>query len=218
MVERIVHVLTLLQKATRTMPLPMANIISREFNKDPYLILIACLLSLRSRDTLTYLVCKKLFAHARTPQQMLALPLTMLEHILHPINFYYKKARLMHSVSKELLERFNGTVPTTEQELLSLYGVGRKTATLVLGIAFDIPAICVDTHVHKITNRLGWVTTHTPEQTEEALKKIVPQAWWIELNRLLVTWGQNVCVPISPFCSKCAIAEYCPRIGVTKHR
>jgi endonuclease-3 len=121
-------------------------------------------------------------------------------------------------VCYELINRFDGKVPSTEQELLSIKGIGQKTANAVLGYAFNIPALCVDTHVHQIANRLGWVKTKTPDQTEEELKKIVPVKNWIELNRLLVLWGQNICTPVRPFCSRCAIAHLCPKIGVKNLR
>ena len=142
----------------------------------------------------------------------------MIEKLIYPTGFYRKKAALLHEVSQDLIERFKGKVPKTEQELLSINGVGRKTANLVLGVAFDIPAICVDTHVHRVSNRLGLVKTKTVDETEIALKKILPPEYWVEYNHLLVVWGQNICVPISPKCSQCAIAQLCPRIGVTRSR
>ncbi len=173
---------------------------------------------MRARDIVTFEVCKKLFVKARTPQQLLAISIPELEQMIYPLGFYKRKAALLHSVSEDIITRFKGKVPGNEKDLLSIKGVGLKTANLVLGEGFDIPAICVDTHVHKIANRLGWVKTKTPEQTEAALKKIVPQRYWIKLNHLFVMWGQNICVPISPFCSKCAISSLCPRIGVTRSR
>lgn len=149
---------------------------------------------------------------------MLALPTTKIEKLIYPTGFYHRKAELLHTVSKDLLERFDGNVPANLDDLLSIKGIGRKTANLVLGVAFDIPAICVDTHVHRVSNRLGLVKTKTTDQTETELKKILPEKYWVEYNHLLVVWGQNICVPISPFCSKCAIADLCPRVGVTQHR
>ena len=173
---------------------------------------------LRSKDLVTIPVCSELFGRVKTPQEFLNTPLPELEKIIYRIGFYKQKAKNLHAVSRELLERFDGKVPRTEEELLTLPGVGRKTANLVLGVAYGIPAICVDIHVHRISNRLGLVKTKTPEETEEALKKILPKDLWIEFNTLLVMWGQNVCVPVSPFCSRCDIYEYCKRVGVKKSR
>jgi len=197
---------------------PMVFTISDEFGKNPFLILISCLLSLRAKDTTTLPICRILFKKAQTPQKILAIPLPELEKIIYKTGFYKRKAKQLHFVSKELLTRFGGNVPSTEQELRSIKGVGLKTANLVLAEAYDIPAICVDTHVHKISNRLGIVKTKTPEETEKALKQVLPKKYWREWNRLLVMWGQNICVPVSPFCSKCAIYDYCDRVGVTKSR
>ncbi len=218
MAERIDKIIEILEYATHEMTPPLTSLIRDDFGNDPYVILISCLLSLRSRDITTYPVCKNLFARARTPQEMLALSHKELEKIIHPVNYYRKKALLLKEVSNDLLERFNGQVPKTEKELLSIKGVGPKTAALVLGQAFNIPAICVDTHVHRISNRLGLISTKTAEQTEIELKKIVPQKYWIRLNHLLVMWGQNICVPISPFCSRCALFPLCQRVGVQRSR
>jgi len=171
---------------------PMSFFIAKKYHNDPFLILVSCLLSLRARDTMTLPVSEKLFLRARTPDQLLKIPIHELEKIVHPLGFYRQKARTLHSVSKELITRFNGKVPHTEEDLLSLKGVGRKTANLVLGVAFGIPAICVDTHVHRLSNALGLVRTKTPDQTEVALKKIIPEKDWIEFNKLLVVWGQQV--------------------------
>jgi len=161
------------------------------YGKDPFLILISCLLSLRTRDTVTLPVSLKLFSYARTPTDLLKIPVSQLEKIIYPVGFYKRKSKLLHEISKELIERFDGKVPSNEADLLSLKGVGHKTAALVLGEAFGIPAICVDTHVHRISNLLGLVHTKTPEQTEIELKKILPKKYWIEWGRLLVKWGQN---------------------------
>ena len=146
------------------------------------------------------------------------MPRKQLEKIIYPIGFYQKKAQVVHDVSRELIERFNGKVPNEHKALMSIKGVGLKTANLVLGMAFNIPAICVDIHVHRISNRLGIVKTNTPEETEAALKKIIPQNLWIEWNTLLVMWGQNICTPISPFCSICAIAPLCKKVNVNRSR
>ena len=216
--ERAIRIIEILRKATKKMPPPASLAIVHEFGKNPYLILISCLLSLRTRDTVSLPASQRLFAHAQTPSQMLALPVATIEKLIFPAGFYHRKARLLHAVSKDLLERFGGRVPATYDQLTSIKGIGPKTANLVLGTAFDIPAICVDIHVHRVSNRLGLVKTKTVAQTEAELQKIVPKKYWIEYNHLLVMWGQNICVPISPFCSRCAIAPLCPRVGVIKHR
>jgi endonuclease III len=215
---RVAKGIALLEKATEGMEPPLITHIIKEYGKDPFLILISCLLSLRARDTFTITICRKLFARVRTIQELLKLSIPELQEMLYPLNFYKKKAYVLHSVCRELIERFHGEVPPNEEELLSLKGVGRKTATLVLGQAFDIPAICVDTHVHRVSNRLGWVESTKPEETEKQLMEVVPHNKWIALNNLLVMWGQNICVPISPFCSKCVLFDICPKIGVTKIR
>ena len=171
---------------------PMSLLIQQEYGKSPYLILVSCLLSLRARDTVTLPICRQLFSLAQTPLQMLAISRPDLEHILRSIGFYRQKAKTLHEVSRDLIARFKGKVPSGEADLLSIKGVGRKTANLVRGMAFDIPAICVDTHVHRLANQLGLVHTKTPEQTERELAMLVPKKYWIELNHLLVTWGQQV--------------------------
>ena len=216
--DRTREIITILRKETKNFVPPAINQIVSEFGHDPFLILISCLLSLRTRDVTSVVVSRNLFVRAKTPEKILAIPVHELEKIFHSIGFFRSKARIVRSVCQELIERFDGQVPQTEQELLSIKGVGQKTANLVLGFAFNIPAICVDTHVHHLANRLGWVDTKNADQTEEALKKIIPKQYWIELNYLLVTWGQNICTPVSPFCSRCAIAHLCPKIGVTKAR
>lgn len=207
-----------LQIATKAMVPPAATEIIREFGKDPFLILVSCILSLRTKDTVSLPASQRLFNIAKTPQQLLKVPLGTLERIIYPVGFYRNKSRHLHELSADLLDRFKGVVPSTEAELLTLKGVGRKTANLVLGQGFDIPAICVDIHVHRISNRLGIIKTKTPEETEIALKKILPKEQWVEFNRLLVMWGQNVCVPISPRCSTCPLFTQCKRVGVTKKR
>lgn len=198
--KQIVTLLKTMERKVAHLPPPMTTLIIRDYGKDPYLILISCLLSLRARDVITYPVSKELFKYARTPQEMLALSLSKLEKIIQPIGFYRHKAMVLKAVSKELLERFNGKVPKTEEELLSIKHVGIKTANLVLSAAFDISAICVDTHVHRIAHHLGLVSTKTPEETESALKKIIPKAWWGRLNYIFVVWGQNICKPNTKQC------------------
>jgi len=214
-VERIIH---LLRANTVGMVDPASLSIIKKFGHNPFLVLISCMLSLRTHDKVSLPASFRLFEHAKTPQELVALPLHAIEKLVYPVSFYRNKAKYIHLTCKKLLKDFDGKVPKTRDELLTLSGVGRKTANLVLGEAFGIPAICVDTHVHKVSNRLGIVATKTVEQTEEALMKVLPEKYWIEYNRLLVMWGQNVCLPVSPLCSQCVLLPLCPQKGVTRHR
>lgn len=175
-------------------------------------------MSLRTKDKTTTEASNRLFKVADNPKSMIKLSVRRLRGLIYPVGFYRNKARVILAVSRKIIEDFAGRVPDKLEDLLKFKGVGRKTATLVLGLGYNIPAICVDTHVHRISNRLGWVKTKTPEATEEALKKIIPRNYWIHLNTLLVTFGQNVCVPISPFCSSCFVYKLCERIRVIKSR
>lgn len=180
-----------LQTAIQDLEEPMSHKIVDDYGKDPFLILISCLLSLRARDVVTYKVSKELFKQAKTVQQLVKIPVATLEKIIRPIGTYKRKARILHEVSQYLIDHHDGAVPRDEAALLAIPGVGRKTANLVRGIAFDIPSICVDVHVHRIANALGLVHTKTPEQTEIALKKIIPKKDWLKINHLFVVWGQN---------------------------
>lgn len=216
--DYVVNVIGILQKATKSMPDPAAIAIVKEYGKDPFLILISCLLSLRARDTASLPASKRLFKLAMTPKQLIDLPLPEIEKQIYSVGYYRSKAKQLQSVCKELLERFNGKVPSTYEELISIKGVGPKTANLVLGEAFGKQALYVDIHVHRISNRLGLIKTTTVKETQQELEHIVPKQYWNEYSRLLVTWGQNICVPISPFCSKCPLYNVCKRVGVTRHR
>ncbi len=216
--ERAIKIIAILRQATKHMMQPASTQIVQQYGRDPYLVLISCILSLRTKDTVSLPASVRLFELATTPTAMLKVPIATIQKIIYPVGFYKTKAVTIHTISQDLIDRFKGKVPATESELMSFKGVGRKTANLVLGEGFGIPAICVDTHVHRISNRLGLVATKTPEQTEQALKNILPQDYWVEYNKLLVIWGQNICVPISPRCSTCAIADVCPKVGVTRRR
>ena len=208
----------LLRKATlRAIP-PMTQSIIAAYPSDPYPVLISCLLSLRAKDTVTLPVSLTLFSKAQSPEQMLALSISDIESIIRPVNYYRRKALLLHSVSFDLLNRFNGKVPNNLHDLLSIKGVGLKTANLVLAEAFGIPAICVDVHVHRISNRLGIISTTTVEETEKALQVVLPQKYWIVWNRLLVMLGQTVCTSQSPFCLKCPLIDVCQRVDVATSR
>ena len=188
--------------------------IIQKYGKKPFLILISCLLSLRTKDTISLPVSLALFEHAQTPQELLNISIDKLENIIYKTGFFRQKAQTLHMVARQLLDQFDGIVPQIEDELLLLKGVGRKTANLVLGEAFGIPALCVDTHVHRISNRLGLVNSKTVEQTEQQLQKVLPKQFWIEWNRLLVMWGQNICLPINPRCRVCPNSIFCLKRGV----
>src|SRR5919197_3503468 len=184
----------------------------------PFRILVSCLLPLRTRDETTGPAAARLFALADTPAAMLRLPRRRIERAIFPVGFNRTRARVVQRVARELLARFDGRVPADLDALLTLPGVGRKTANLVVTYAFGRPGICVDTHVHRITNRLGFVRTATPERTELALRAKLPRRHWIELNDLLVAFGQNVCHPTSPRCSICPVGDLCHRSGVLRSR
>jgi endonuclease-3 len=184
----------------------------------PFRILIATILSLRTKDTLTALVAPRLFAAADTPATTLALGEERLAELIYPVGFYRTKARSIIAICQILIERYASAVPADLDALLALPGVGRKTANLVLTMGFGLPGICVDIHVHRICNRWGYVATRDPDATELALRAVLPQRHWIAINGLLVTLGQNICHPTSPRCSACPVAEYCARVGVTRSR
>jgi len=181
-------------------------------------ILISCLLSLRTQDKNTEKASAKLYAVADTPKDIVKLPIKKLEKLIFSSGHYKKKARTLQYVSKELIDKFDSKVPNTKEKLMPIKGIGPKTANIVLAFAFGKNVIPVDTHVHRIPNRLGWVKTKTPEQTEAELKRILPKKHWREFNAVFVQFGQTICQPISPWCSKCPISEYCPKINVNKSR
>src|SRR5215211_3253232 len=187
-------------------------------HQTPFHILIATILSLRTKDTLTSVIAPRLFAAADTPAALLALDESRIAELIYPVGFYRTKAKSIRQVCALLIERHNGEVPADLDALLALPGVGRKTANLVLTMGFGLPGICVDTHVHRICNIWGYVRTKDPDATEQALRAKLPQEYWISINGLLVTLGQNICHPVSPRCSACPIAAYCPRIGVLRSR
>jgi endonuclease III len=206
-----------LARAIEGLELPAVEKISNEQAEDPFQILIATMLSARTQDPTTHAASKRLFKAARTPQAMARLSVREIERLIYPVSFYRNKAEYVKGICQMLAKRFGGEVPRTMDELLMLPGVGRKTANLVLILGFkSAQNICVDTHVHRISNRLGWVTTKLPEETEQALYRSTKRRWWPYINLYLVTWGQNVCRPVYPKCGDCAIAESCPRIGVRR--
>ena len=205
----------LLGKAIAQYDLPAVEKISAAQTESAFQVLIATLLSARTQDATTHAASTRLFKRARTPRAMARLPVSEIERLIHPVGFYRTKAVHVRACSEMLVSRFGGRVPDTLEELVTLPGVGRKTANLVLIVAFrSRENICVDIHVHRISNRLGWVTTAAPEETEQALYRVAPRRWWPMINQYLVTWGQNVCRPVSPHCGDCAIARHCQKIGV----
>jgi len=213
---KVLKTIKLIKKQVKGYIVPSVTQISRKH--DPYQVLISCILSLRTKDKTTIQASQRLFKIASKPKSMLKLTVAKIKKLIYPVGFYRNKSRVILNLSKKLLKDYSGKVPGSLDALLALKGVGRKTANLVLGLGFAVPAICVDTHVHRISNRLGWVKTSSPEQSEFALQKIVPKREWIELNTILVTFGQNLCFPVSPFCSKCNVYGLCKRIGVDKSR
>lgn len=193
--------------------------LNRMRNKpDAFKILISCLLSLRTQDKNTEIVSKKLFAVAQTPKEILSLSDKRLEELIFSSGHYRKKARTLKHVSEVLIKNFRGEVPKTREELMSIKGIGPKTANIVLAFAFGKNVLPIDTHCHRIPNRLGWVKTKNPEQTEAELNKIIPKKHWRDFNAIFVQFGKTICVPISPKCSICPIKEYCERVNVTKSR
>ncbi len=186
--------------------------------RDPFLTLAGCILSLRTKDEVTAVAAERLFARASTPPAVLALSPREIERLIYPVGFYRTKARVLRAICKDLVGKCGGKVPDSIDDLLKLKGVGRKTANLVVTQAFGKPGICVDTHVHRISNRWGLVKTATPEKTEMALREVLPRRHWIDYNTILVAFGQTICQPVSPWCSRCPIAGRCPRIGVVRAR
>jgi len=210
-------VMRALGRAIDKLDLPAVEKIAAESQEDAFEVLIATMLSAQTRDPVTAEASARLFRVARTPRAMAKLDEKEIERLIYPVSFYRHKATHVRATCRILVERFSGRVPETMEELLTLPGVGRKTANLVLILSFSSRKnICVDTHVHRISNRLGWVRTRTPEETEHALYKRTRAQWWPYINLYLVTWGQNVCRPIHPRCGVCAIRGHCPQIGVTR--
>ena len=206
-----------LRRATRDLPDPSVTMVGKKW-KSPFLVLISCLLSLRTQDATTLPASERLFKLADNPRDMLKLSVGEIERVIYPVGFYRTKARNILVICRELMEKYAGLVPDELETLLTFKGVGRKTANLVLTEGFGKLGVCVDTHVHRISNRFGYVKTKTPEETEMALRKELPKRFWIEYNSLLVMWGQNVCKPISPLCSQCPLVDLCRRVGVAQSR
>ena len=190
----------------------------QETSRSPFRLLVACVISLRTKDEVTAEASKRLFEIAPTPDRLAKLQEKRIARAIYPAGFYNTKATQLKEIGRIIRDDFEDEVPASEADLLAMPGVGRKTANLVLGLGFGIPAICVDTHVHRISNRLGMVSTKTPEQTERSLMEVLPRNLWVPINDLLVTFGQNRCHPTSPRCTNCPLEDICPRVGVTRSR
>ncbi|MCX5813736.1 MAG: endonuclease III [Proteobacteria bacterium] len=197
---------------------PVVTKISKKENRNPYLVLVGTLLSLRTKDELTEKVMDKLTKEIRTPEEMLSFPIERLRELIYPVGFYKNKSAVLKNVSRIIIDVYEGKVPDSIDELLKIKGIGRKTANLVITEGYNKLGICVDTHVHRISNRIGIVMTKNPHQTEEVLRKVLPKKYWIIYNTLLVTFGKNICKPISPHCSICPISHLCNKSGVLKYR
>jgi endonuclease III len=213
-IDKMVHIL---RETTAQWRKPIVTEIA-EKDRNPFRILISTLISLRTKDEVTREASNRLFSLTDSPEEMAKLPIEEIEKAVYPAGFYHNKARTIKEVCGILVKKYGGKVPDSMETLLTLKGVGRKTANLVLTLGYGIEGICVDTHVHRITNRWGYISTKTPNETEFALCEKLPRKYWIEINDLLVTFGQNLCKPISPLCSQCPVHDYCKRVGVTIHR
>lgn len=210
-------VIRLLEKEVAKWELPIVSSLAEE-HSGPFPILISTILSLRTKDEVTAVAAERLLALARTPEEMLKLSEGKIIKAIYPVGFYRTKARTILNISKELIDRFHSRVPDTIEQLLTLKGVGRKTANLVVALGYNKEGLCVDTHVHRISNRLGYVKTKNPDDTEFALRKKLPSKYWLRYNTLMVAFGRHVCVPISPFCSICPVFAYCDRVNVVRSR
>jgi endonuclease-3 len=210
-------IIRLLEEDLRRRDLPIVSQMAEQ-RRDPFDILISTILSLRTKDEVTAEASKRLFALASTPEEMLRLPAARIQKAIYPVGFYRNKAETILNTCRELIDRFGGRVPDNLEDLLTLKGVGRKTANLVVALGFGGAGLCVDTHVHRISNRLGYVRTATPEKTEFALRAKLPRKYWLRFNTLLVAFGRNTCRPVSPLCSECSVSSYCDRVGVTRSR
>jgi len=215
--KKIHAVMKILEEEVNLLGLPIVTEMSRR-RRDPYRILISTLLSLRTKDETTRKAAKRLLAKAPTAERLLRLREETIRKLIYPVGFYKTKAVVLKDVCRAIVNQHGGKVPDDLDTLLKLKGVGRKTANLVITLGYGKPGICVDTHVHRISNRLGYVRTKNPEETEFALRKKLPPRYWIPINDYLVAYGQNICKPVSPFCSRCRLASYCDRVGVGQHR
>ncbi len=215
--EQLKKVVPILKKEIRKFKTPYVTEVS-DATGDPFKVLVSCILSLRTKDETTAAASKRIFKLAKTPVAMSKLRVKAIEKAIYPVGFFRNKAVTLKELSKKLVSDYSSKVPNTIDGLLEFKGVGRKTANLVVTMGYGLPGICVDIHVHRITNRWGYVETSTPDQTEEALRKKLPQKYWQRFNEWLVGFGQTVCKPMSPLCSQCPVDKHCPRTGVGTHR
>lgn len=217
--KEIVNVLEILKRYQGGVRKTTLNRESKETKRySPYQTLISCLLSLRAKDEVTEVISEELFKVAKTPEEMLKIPEAKLKKIIFSSGHYNKKAEAIRYVSRELINRFNSRVPETSEELMSIKHIGPKTTNIVLAFSFGKNVIPVDTHVHRIPNRIGWIKTKTPEQSEIALMEVIPKKYWADFNGMFVLFGKTICLPVSPLCSSCPIRNYCKRVGVEKSR
>jgi endonuclease-3 len=218
-IEHVDELFKLLKKGLRKFETPVINRAKRDIDDTPFNTLISCVLSLRTKDNVTEQASLRLLKKYNTPEKILTLSEKRISELIYPVGFYKTKAKRLKEISKTLIDDYSSKVPEDFDELLKLKGVGRKTANIVMVYGHKKTGyIPIDTHCHKIPNRLGWIKTKTPEETEVALRKILPEKYWDDFNDLFVTFGQNICVPISPFCSKCSIEKYCKKINVKRSR
>jgi len=216
--KEMIKVIKIVNKEVKRFRNPIVTRIGQELN-DPYKVLISCLISLRTKDEVTAKASKRLFSKADSPEKMIKLNENYIGKLILPANYYKTKAKNIKEISKILINEYNSKVPETREELMKLPGVGPKTSAIVMTYGhFNKDYIPVDTHVNRVPNRLGWIKTKTPEETEKALMKIIPRKYWQMLNNNFVTFGQNICVPVSPYCSKCPVRKYCKRINVKHSR
>ena len=197
---------------------PSVTTVAQQYRRDPWAVLVSTILSLRTKDEVTIVASKRLLEKAGSPEELKSLKAEKIEKLIYPVGFYRNKAASLKKITSILLEQYNGKVPASMEELLALPGVGRKTANLVLTEAFDLDGLCVDIHVHRISNRCGWLSSKTPEDTEMTLREILPRNYWKRINYLLVLYGQKLCRPVSPFCSQCVIKKHCSHNGIVKSR
>jgi endonuclease-3 len=212
------EVIDILQEAIKQWPETTLAQVADQTRSAPFRILIGTVLSLRTKDETTAEACKRLFFLADAPETMVSLSEETIDNAIYPVGFHTTKAKNILAICRILIDEYNSRVPDEIDTLVTLPGVGRKTANLVVTLGYDKPGICVDTHVHRISNRWGYVNTKNPEKTESALREKLPQKYWIGYNDLLVIYGQNLCKPVSPFCSRCRLSSYCDRVDVEKYR
>ncbi|EDP73363.1 endonuclease III [Hydrogenivirga sp. 128-5-R1-1] len=215
--QEFIKVLEILEKEFPKWKAPVVSLMAQQI-KDPFKVLISTIISLRTKDEVTAKASKRLFSVAKTPEEISKLSEEKIAELIYPAGFYKNKAKTIKDISKIILEKYNGKVPDTLEKLLKFKGVGRKTANLVLSEGFNKPAICVDIHVHRISNRLGFVKTKTPEKTEFALMEKLPEKYWNKINKLLVGFGQTICKPVSPYCSKCPVENLCKKKNIKTFR